>query len=73
MIDDRVYDKKATELENEVKSELTDEFLSSLIKVVRTCGWSVDHTETVSFVNWCFDIAGKKRLEIDDLTPLNKP
>ena len=46
---------------NEVilKPELTDEFLATLVKAARTCGWDVDHSETYQFVRWCFNTAGK--------------
>ena len=67
-VDDATYEVKSIELEDELKPVLTDEFLSVLVKASKTCGWSVDHSETVDFVEWCFDIAGKKRPE--DLSPL---
>jgi len=51
---------------NEVilKPELTDEFLATLVKAARTCGWDVDHSETYQFVRWCFNTAGKHILRI---------
>jgi len=68
-MDDKAYAEKETELENEIKPILTDEFLSTLIKAARTCGWSVDHIETVHFINWCFNVVEKKQPERDELTP----
>ncbi len=59
------YDMKAQAKENNLKPHLTDEFLSILAEAARTCGWSVDHHETVDFVVWCFSVAGK---EPPDLT-----
>ena len=54
------------EAEKELKSLITDEFLSTLTLAVRSCGWTVDHIESSAFVEWCFDIIGK---DAPDLTP----
>ncbi len=64
--DDKEYEEFLQLKENELKPALTDDFLSTLAKSAKTYGWSGDHTETESFVKWCYDIAGK---EAPDLTP----
>ena len=53
------------ESEEKLKPLLTDEFLSTLALAVKTCGWTVDHIESAAFVEWCFDIAGKERPNLD--------
>ena len=53
------------ESEEKLKPLLTDEFLSTLALAVKTCGWTVDHVESASFVEWCFDIKGKERPNLD--------
>ena len=68
-MNDREYEKKSNELEKELKPFLTDEFLDTLIKAARTCGWSADHIETMQFVIECFDMAGKKSPDHGDLAP----
>ena len=53
--------KEHKRLEQELAPLLTDEFLDTLVKAARTCGhWEGDYWETVSFVQFCFDVAGKK-------------
>ena len=47
-----------TQKEAELRSRLTPEFLNTLVEVARTCGWNVDHIETISFVAYCHDLAG---------------
>jgi hypothetical protein len=59
------YDEKAEEAERALKPLLTDEFLSTLALAVRTCGYTVDHVESSSFVMWCFNIAEKERPNLD--------
>ena len=66
-MNDEEYDKKGKEFEAELKPILTDEFLSTLVKAVQTCGWSVDYVESVDFVKWCFEVAGKEAPQL--LTP----
>lgn len=66
-MDDKAYEEKSNELEKELKPVLTNEFLSTLIKVVRTCGWAVDHTESIKLVRWCFDVIEKEYPK--DLSP----
>jgi hypothetical protein len=64
------YDIRAEELEEKLRPQLTDEFLDTLVQAARTCGWSSDHTETMSFVYWCYDIVGKSRTrEFPNLDP----
>ena len=70
-MDDKEYEEKIAELEAELKPELTAKFLAILVKAVKTCGWSVDHIETINFVQWCYDVAGEKAPDYDkDLAPL---
>lgn len=64
------YDKQCKEYEKQLVPHLTDEFLSSLVLAAKTCGWDVDHSVTVDFVNWCHDVAGKPLPKKDELTPL---
>ena len=68
-MNDEEYAKKNEEFEKELKPFLTDEFLSTLIKAAKTCGWNVDHIETMEFVIECFDMAGKKSPDHDVLSP----
>lgn len=68
-MDDKEYEKKSSEFEVELKPLLTDEFLATLIKAAKTCGWSVDHIETIHFVIECFDMAGKESPDHNDLAP----
>jgi hypothetical protein len=51
--------------EAELKPLLTDEFLETLRLAVKTCGWTVDHTESAHFVEWCFELAGKEKPNTD--------
>jgi hypothetical protein len=62
------YDEKAKVAEDVLKPLLTDDFLSTLALAVKTCDWSVDHSESAEFVSWCFDVAEKEK---PDLSPLN--
>ncbi|HEY5865364.1 MAG TPA: hypothetical protein VI542_07400 [Candidatus Tectomicrobia bacterium] len=55
------YDKHEEEirvLEAKLKPQLTQEWLDTLVEAARTCGWTVDHGETMHFVRWCCDVAG---------------
>ena len=54
------YCKKLNEAEEKLQPMLTDEFLKTLEQAVKTCGWTVDHIESSSFVRWCFGLAGKE-------------
>ena len=54
--------------EERLKPLLTDEFLKTLLLAVKTCGWAIDHTESSSFVEWCFSLAGR---EIPDTEPFD--
>ena len=53
------YEKRMHEAEEELQPLLTDEFLETLTKAVQTCGWSVDYTEAMDFVNWCHELSGR--------------
>lgn len=53
------------EAEEKLKPLLTDEFLSTLAIAVKTCGHTVDHIESASFVAWCFEIAEKNYPNLD--------
>ena len=53
------FDARQEKAENALKPLLTDEFLQTLCLAVKTCGWGIDHTESVKFVEWCFDLAGQ--------------
>lgn len=53
-------DEKIETAEESLKPLLTDEFLSTLALAVRACGWTVDHWESMAFVQWCFDVADKE-------------
>ena len=59
------YDEKAEDAENNLKPLLTDEFLETLRMAVKTCGNSVDHVESSQFVDWCFELAGKQKLDTE--------
>lgn len=59
----------SVEAEQALKPLLTDEFLSALVLAARTCGWTVDHVETQSFVCWCYDIADRD--DRPDLEPFD--
>jgi hypothetical protein len=54
------YDEKIKPFEERLKPQLTDEWLATLVEAARTCGWMVDHTETESFIRWCFSLADKE-------------
>ena len=58
------YDENLNSAEARLKPLLTDEFLATLALAVRACGWSVDHVESTSFVEWCFDVAEKDRPDL---------
>lgn len=66
---DDEYEKMYQEQEDNLKPLLTPEFLDTLTKAVKTCGWTVDHTESTQFVEWCFQVAGK---EAPDLEPYER-
>lgn len=68
-MNDKEYEEKDKKLETKLKPFLTDEFLSTLIKTAKTCGWSIDHIESINLIFWCFDVAGKEQPKHDDLTP----
>ena len=68
-MNDKKYEKKDEELEAELKPFLTDEFLSTLVKTAKTCGWSIDHIESMKLIYWCFFVAGKEKPNYNDLTP----
>lgn len=57
---------QAEEMELILKQRITDEFLSTLTIAARVSGWSSDYHEISSFVEWCYELAGKP---IADLTP----
>lgn len=59
-MNDAEYEVKDKEYEDALKPKLTNEFLATLVEAARTCGWSVDHIETQSFVHWCFEVVDKK-------------
>lgn len=51
-------------------SDLTDEFLSTLVEVARTIGHGAgDYAETVAFVQEVFYLAGREIPITEDLTP----
>jgi hypothetical protein len=54
-------------LEKELKPKLTDEFLETLAKAVKVCGWSVDHVESEDFAKWCFAVAGREPPNLDPI------
>lgn len=56
---------KEKEAEARLKPRLTGEFLDTLVVAVKTCGWTVDFVESSDFVEWCFDVAGKKSPELE--------
>ena len=58
--------KLKTKAEIKLEPLLTNEFLKTLQLAVKTCGWSVNHIESVAFVQWCFKLAEK---EIPDTKP----
>jgi len=51
--------------EIELRPKLTDEFLATLAQAARTAGWSLDHTATAQFVDWCYDQAAMERVPLD--------
>ena len=53
------YETNVDEAEAKLRSLLTDEFLSTLVLAINTCGDSVDYSEMEDFARWCFDVAGK--------------
>ena len=67
------YDEKCEQYERELRPLLTPEFLRVLVAACRTCGWYVDHTETMDFVRWCHDAAGQPKPDWKDLKPFAKP
>lgn len=60
---------KQDELNEQLLPYLTDDFLSTLVRCARTVGWNADHYETISFVQECYDIAGKEIPHSKDLQP----
>lgn len=68
-MNDKEYEEKDEEYRAELKPFLTDEFLSTLIKATKTCGWNIDHIESINLIHWCFDVAGKEKPNHNDLTP----
>lgn len=46
---------------------LTDDFLNTLAIALTTCWQSVDSIECSSFVEWCFEQAGKECPDLDEL------
>jgi len=52
------YESACERADAELRTELTEVFLDTLVKAARTVGWAVDHTETYAFVRCCFEIAG---------------
>lgn len=51
-------------------SDLTDEFLVTLVEVARTIGWGAgDYYETVAFVQEVFCLAGREIPSREDLAP----
>lgn len=58
-------------MSEELKKEMTDEFLATLTKAARTAGWGLDHICTVEFVEWCHDLAEKPRPQ--DMEPFPDP
>ena len=57
---------QSDEMELILRPLITDEFLSTLTIAARVSGWSHDYYEILSFVEWCYELAGKP---IVDLTP----
>lgn len=64
-MDEKVYEHNARAAEEKLRPLLTDEFLAALVLAVKTCGWTVDHVESASFVNWCFDLAEKPKADLE--------
>lgn len=58
------YEQNMLAAEDKILPLLTDDFLKTLTEVAKTCGWNVDHTETIGFVNWCHDIVEKPRPDV---------
>lgn len=54
---DALWDARQAGAESALTEHLTPEFLATLAIAVRTCGWSVDAVESISFAEWCFDLA----------------
>jgi len=59
------FDLAYKQAQDALRPELTESFLSTLVKAARTIGWDVDHTETCEFVKCCFGIAGKEAPTLD--------
>jgi len=70
-MDDKEYDAIDTEFEGILKPFLTEEFLTILQMAVRVCGWSVDHVESAQFVDWCFNLAEKPKVNLIPYLPVN--
>ena len=71
--EESLYEIESDRLDKELNPYLTDEFLNTLVMAARTCGWSIDHTETTKFVQWCYDIAGLEQPSDEDLEPYQSP
>jgi len=72
------YEIESERLDAELKPLLTDEFLDTLVKAACTIGWLVDFTEyertaISSFVESCFEIAGKECPPFDTFQLGNSP
>lgn len=48
-----------------LKKLLTPEFLSTLHTAVECCGWSTDMMVTMTFCDWCYEIAKVEMPEFD--------
>ncbi len=53
------YEQRQAAKIAELKPQLTDEFLSTIVEAARVAGWIVDHIETISFVKYLYSIAEK--------------
>jgi hypothetical protein len=64
------HEKDCLESEQALKPQLTEDFIKTLVTAARTYGWMGDYSEVVDFVNWCSDVAGQER---QDLEPFHMP
>lgn len=72
--DDEIWQENSEKAEARLKPILTKDFLTALRLAAKTHGWSGDHIEVASFVEWCFELAEK---DVPELAPydysVNKP
>ena len=70
---DALWDARRAGAESALAEHLDAAFLATLAIAVRTCGWTVDAVESVSFVEWCFDLAKITRPKLEPFDYSGKP